>query len=106
MASSTSEITEGVIFQSTLRDGARGIIHYVRDDGGSGSPTDLSLYASLDGLFFALIETFTAESIREVALCPFMAVYTGSAAALPVATISASGSAIFGDSRVYINETR
>lgn len=98
MASKTTELTSGLFFRPTLRDGARGVVH------GNYGNTTVSLYGSLDDVEYVLIKTFDADALTEVALLPYMAAHAGTAATLARATIAA-GSA-FGTTKIYINETR
>lgn len=102
---STYKVDPGSIHRPSMRDGAVGIVHY-RHDNGSGSATELSLYGSLDGQNFCLIETFanTADVIKEIALCPYIAVTIGSNNERSLSNFLSSDD--FGASEVRINETR
>ena len=72
------------------------MVHYFRDNGGDGSPTDLSIYGSLNG-------TYTAEAIEKYDVWyPHIAVTTGTNA-VRVSTDFANDDA-FGDSEIYIYE--
>lgn len=98
MASKTTELVEHKMYQSTLRDGARGVVQVDHDT------TNVTLYGSLNGTTFVRIQQFTEPAIKEIALTPYLMV--GSANA-PTKTLTEleSGQA-FGNTEIYINETR
>jgi len=102
---STYKIDPGSIHRPSLRDGAVGVVHY-RHDNSVGSATALSFYGSLDGENFCLIETFanTADVLKEIALCPYIAVTTGTNNERVLSNFSTSDD--FGASEVRLNETR
>lgn len=97
MASRTTEITQGITYSASLRDGARGVIQFTKGD------TDLSVYGSLDDATYVLIEAYTASALKEIALPAYIAVVVGSAATYPKASLPATS---FGTSKFFINETR
>ena len=79
------------------------MVHYFRDNGGAGSPTDLSIYGSLNGTNFKLIKTYTAEAIEKYDIWyPYIAVTTGTNA-VRVSTDFADDDA-FGDSEIHLYE--
>lgn len=84
-------------YKPSLRDGGRGLVQCVHD----GS-NNASLYGSLDGTNFALIHTFAASEIKEVALAPDMLI-----AADTSATVTVAGATdVNAGTKVFINETR
>lgn len=97
MASASTQITQGNIYQASLRDGARGVIQFTKGN------TDLSVYGSLDDVTYVLIEAYTASALKEVALTPYIAVVVGSTATYAKASLPATS---FGTSTFFINETR
>ena len=97
MASSSKELTQGDIYQSSLRDGARGIIQFTKDS------IDLSVYGSLDDATYILIEAYTASALKEIALPPYVAVVKGSAASYAKGALPTDS---WGSSKFHINETR
>lgn len=98
MASKTVELTENYVFRPTLRDGSRGVLQVDHDT------TDVSLYGSLNGENFVLIESFDAPAIKEIALTPYMMVGDGTEASRTLAELQTGQD--FGNTEVYINETR
>jgi len=98
MASKTTELVEHKMYQSTLRDGARGVIQVDWDD------TDVTLYGSLNGTTFVKIEQFSAPAIKEIALTPYLMV--GSADAATKTLTELESDQAFGNTEIYINETR
>lgn len=98
MASETTEIVEHSIYRSSLRDGAKGVIQVDHDT------TDVSLYGSLTNVNFVLIETFTASAVKEIALTPFIGVATGTNATRTKSQLETGQN--FGNTEIYINETR
>ena len=98
MGSKTVELTENFVYRPTLRDGSRGVVQV------DHNTTDVSLYGSLNGQLFVLIETFTAPAIKEIALAPYMMVGDGTDASRTLNQLQTGQS--FGNTEVYINETR
>lgn len=97
MASASNQITQGMIYKPSLRDGARGVIQFTKDS------VDLSVYGSLDDVTYILIEAFTASAIKEIALPSHIAVVVGSTAQYAKASLPTTS---FGASTFFINETK
>ena len=98
MASKTTELVEHKMYQSTLRDGARGVIQVDFDS------TNVTLYGSLNGTTFVRIQQFTEAAIKEIALTPYLMVGSVNQ---PTRTLTELQSGQdFGNTEVYINETR
>ena len=97
MASSSKELTQGDIYQSSLRDGARGTIQFTKGD------TNLSVYGSLDDATYILIEAYTASALKEIALTPYVAVVVGNNATYAKGALPTDS---WGTSKFHINETR
>ena len=103
MSNKSLEITAGSIIGLTGKVKDSYMIHYFRDNGGSGSPTDLSLYGSLNGENFKLIKTYSAETLETLTTWyPVIAVTTGTDAVKTSAGFSSSDN--FGDSQVFFYE--
>ena len=98
MSSKTTELVEHKVYKSTLRDGARGVIQVDFDS------TNVTLYGSLNGTTFVKIEQFTAAAIKEIALAPYLMVGSDDAATKTLTQLETGQS--FGNTEVYINETR
>jgi len=89
-------ISEGFVNDSIM-------VHYFRDNGGSGSPTNLSIYGSLNGINFKLIKTYSAETIEKYSIWyPFIAVTTGTSAIRVNTDFDETDN--FGDSEIHIYE--
>lgn len=85
-------ILNTTIFQPNMRNSnGQGVIQVNKND------TNVTLYGSLDGVTYVLIETFTASVIKEIILCPFFRISS--------ATDGTLGTSI-GTSTVFIDETR
>ena len=98
MASKTTELVEHVRFESSLRDGARGVVQVDHDT------TDVTLYGSLNGTTFVRIQQFTEPAIKEIALTKYLMV--GSADAATKTLTELESEQAFGNTEIYINETR
>ena len=86
-----AELQVGQAFTPNLRGSTgQGVVQVTRGD------TDLSLWGSVNGTDYVLIETFTADSLKEVILCSFFKI-SGDAADIDTAA---------GTSRLWIDETR
>ncbi len=86
-----AELQVGQAFTPNLRGSTgQGVVQVTRGD------TDLSLWGSVNGTDYVLIETFTASSLKEVILCSFFKI-SGNAADIDAAA---------GTSKLWIDETR
>ena len=84
------ELAVGTTFIPNLRNaGGQGVIQVKKGD------TNVSLYGSLNGTDYVLIETFTVDTIKELVLCDKFKI-----------SGAADGTFVtIGSSKVYISET-
>ena len=95
-----ANLVSGHPFKPAMGDGSRGVLQ-VSTDG----TNDVTLYGSVDGVSYTKIKNYAVSTdvIEEVALCPFMAVSSDTAAKVAAASLS---SASLGASTVLLSETR
>lgn len=58
-----AELVVGTAFSHNKKINGRGIVQIKKGD------TNVSLYGSLDGTNYVFIETFTADTIKEITMC-------------------------------------
>lgn len=86
-----TQLAVGTEFNPNMKNaGGQGIIQIVKGD------TNVHLYASLNGTDYVLIETFSADTIKELVLCDRFKI-SGSAT---------DQTTSIGSSKAYISETR
>tara|TARA_A100001035_G_scaffold258344_2_gene235013 strand:+ start:196 stop:492 length:297 start_codon:yes stop_codon:yes gene_type:complete len=98
MASKTTELVEHVRYESSLRDGARGVVQVDFDS------TNVTLYGSLNGTTFVRIQQFTEAAIKEIALTPYLMVGSVNEPTRTLSELQTGQN--FANTEVYINETR
>lgn len=87
-----TELTHSAHYRPNFRNaGGQGVIQVKKED------TNVSLYGSLNGTDFVLIETFTADTIKEIVLLPYFTISAASNGTLDTS---------IGTSKFYISETR
>ena len=84
------QVTQGTAFNPKMGDGSKGVIQVNHGD------TDVTLFGSIDGTNYIKIETFTADTIKEVVLCE----------SFKVSGSDANTTTSIGTSTVHISETR
>ena len=86
-----AELQVGQEFTPNLRGSSgQGVVQVSKGD------TDVSLYGSIEGTDYVLIDTFNADTLKEVILCPFFKI-SGAADGTFVSV---------GTSKLWIEETR
>lgn len=87
----STELTVGTAYNPNFRNaGGQGVIQIKKGD------TNVSLYGSLNGTDYVLIETFSVDTIKELVLCDYFKI-----------SGAADGTFVtIGTSKVYISETR
>jgi len=87
----SSELTVGTAYNPNFRNaGGQGVIQIKKGN------TNVSLYGSLNGTDYVLIETFSVDTIKELVLCDKFKI-----------SGAADGTFVtIGTSKVYISETR
>jgi hypothetical protein len=86
-----AQVVVGTAFNPNMKNSnGQGVLQIVKGD------TNVTLYGSINGTDYALIETFDASTIKEIILCPYFKV-----SAATDGTFTTIGS-----STVFIDETR
>tara|TARA_R110000796_G_scaffold24643_8_gene69980 strand:+ start:1159 stop:1431 length:273 start_codon:yes stop_codon:yes gene_type:complete len=86
-----TQLAVGTEFNPNMKNSnGQGVLQIVKGD------TNVTLYGSVNGTDYALIETFDASTIKEIILCPYFKV-----SAATDGTFTTIGS-----STVFIDETR
>lgn len=91
-----AQLTLGTAFNPKLGDGSRGVIQVIID-----GANDVTLYGSVDGTTYVKIKNYTASTLEEVVLAPYMAFSSDTGA-----TVTSFSATAVGNSTVHIDETR